>query len=151
MSAENGACIPIELTDRVGKRHKFQFTPFTDRDHSEMDEYFGQRMIRLAAKAVEWEPDRIKLPTIAAATITAASLSWLSGPGLKMFATVDGMSRAVWQGIRAEHSNIDQEWIRRELFDPVNKHTAENTNEVTRLLNRIHHGGDDDKESPDPT
>jgi hypothetical protein len=99
--------------------------PVTDKDISELDEWVQARYIRIARDSLpsDASPEE-REETIRIAMLQAQSLTWLSGHGAKMIATVAGMTRLVWQSIRREHPDVTEEDLREHMFSPENIEAA---------------------------
>jgi hypothetical protein len=99
---------------------RLQMKPLSDKDISEMDLWVRVRYIRTAREAAEGlTPDRYE-QELRIAQMTAIQLSAFSGMGGKMIATVDGMARVIWQGIKDNHPEITEHRIRALMFSQRN-------------------------------
>jgi len=115
-AALTAASTPVVLSGRT-----LQFSPLSDKDIAELDRYIQARYIQLAreslpASATEQE----RKETLSLAMTAAAGLTWMSGVGQRMMATVEGMARLCWQSVKKNHDDVSLEWLTHELFDPSN-------------------------------
>jgi hypothetical protein len=110
---------PADLTFLDGTSYKM--TPFSDVDIAELDWWVQQHYIKMMRASIpedatEEEANRIERM----ASQEALGLTWLSGAGASLMATVTGMSRLVLQAIKKEHPDVKVEDIRKHMLAPVN-------------------------------
>lgn len=110
----------------------YRMAPLTDRDISELDNWVRSRHIQIAIDAGKDLSDEDRMELKEVAMMQAATLSWMSGMGARLMATVDGMARLCWQGIKTNHPLVSLEDLRAKMFDPVN---VDEANRVFEKLN----------------
>lgn len=115
-AALTGASAPLKLNTTT-----YQFTPFTDLDMVELDNWVQEGIIDLAQRTIDRNPskppawgDRL----LRVAFREASSAVFASPEGTKKIGTIQGMARVVWQGIKAEHPDVTIEEIILELRGP---------------------------------
>ena len=99
----------------------YLMSPLTDRDISELDEWLQVRYIQLAVsslgpKATLEERNEVRLQAAEA----ASSLTWLSGRGASVMASIDGVTRMLWQSIKREHPTVTEQELRKHMYAPEN-------------------------------
>lgn len=105
---------PLQIGDKT-----YDVSPLTDEARENLDEWVRSKFVERASKLIEqMRTDSDKELGFKVAFRQAASLSWLSGEGAKMIATVDGMARMLYEGIRPNHPEVEYEALRKECFDP---------------------------------
>ena len=107
-------------------------SPLTDRDISELDEWVRARYIATARASLEGVTGPDREETLRIAMDRAMALTWLSGEGLKLIATIDGTARLLWQSIYRSHPDLKYEDLRQLMLDPRN---IANVNEAFKELN----------------
>jgi hypothetical protein len=142
LSLETSANIKIDTLDPDKAKQVFsaedgRLSPLDDRDLSELDLWLQARFINMAREAAKGLPQDQREAEVTQAQITASSLTWMSGQGAKLMATVDGMARIVWQGAKHNHPDLSYEECRAKMFDPTNVEAA---NDLFAKLNVV--GGD---------
>lgn len=109
---------PSAATIRLGGA-VYQMRPLDSSDVAELDQWLQARVISMARESLPpnaSESDR--RITMEAAIAFAMTVTWMSGHGLRMLATLDGMAQIVWHGIRHHHPEIVPAEIRTKLLDP---------------------------------
>jgi len=112
---------PVDLT--LGDE-TFSMSPLNDGDIQELDLWLRSKIIKMARDSLSkdaTEPER--LITMQAAIAHASTLTWMSGPGARHLATIDGMARLMWQGIKKAHPNTTQAHLRELLMNADNLNT----------------------------
>jgi hypothetical protein len=95
--------------------------PLTDADIAELDHWLQARIIRLARDSLPTDAtEEDKRLTLEVALNQAAGMTWFSPTGARLMATVDGMARLTWQGIKTHHPDVTPDQIRALLLDPAN-------------------------------
>lgn len=125
----------------------YEVSPINDEGREALDEWVRAKFIERAAPMIsKMSSDADKDRALRIAYSQAFSLTWLSGEGARLIATVDGVAKMLYEGIRPNHPDVSFEQIRAELFDPDNIRKAThvfdelNTNRVKRT-----EGGDESK------
>lgn len=117
MSNPQAAPIPLAFNDGT----TWRLSPFTDADIAELDRYVQHRYIQMARDSLPPEATKAQREeTLAVAMNHAMGLTFMAGMGAKLMASVDGVARVVWQGLRHNHPHITVEEVRAKLFNPVN-------------------------------
>ena len=97
----------------------YRMRPLGDADISALDQWLKSRVIRIACESLpENASEADRRLTMESAISFASSVTWMSGHGAKMLATIDGMAQIVWQGVRYHHPEVTPEEIRSKLLDP---------------------------------
>lgn len=116
---------------------EYRMSPLSDRDIAELDEWVQIRYVNLVlaslpAEAEQEERDALRVR----AAREALGMTWMSGEGARLMATVDGVTRLLWQSLRREHPDIKEEDLRRLLYSPENiaatRHTFTRLNAAPR-------------------
>ena len=120
---------PALLTFASGT--SYRMAPLSDQDISTLDHWVQQRFLATArasmpeteptmspaeARAVEESRERIERVSLQ----VAVTLTFMSGTGARILASVSGMVQLVWQCIRREHPDVTIDDLRKELLDPKN-------------------------------
>lgn len=106
--------------------------PLTDLDIAELDSWIKAELIRAARMSCEGASQEERELVLRVAMQEAAGISWYSGTGLKMIATLVGMSRLVWQMLKRRYPDLSLEEVRKGLFNPESLAQA---NDAFRSLN----------------
>jgi len=113
----NAASSPLRFADGT----EYQMSPLTDRDISELDEWVRVRFINLAMRSLPAETSEAERAAARMqATHEALTLTWMSGRGAQHMASVDGMTRLVWQSVKRNHPGVTEDELRRHLFSQEN-------------------------------
>lgn len=119
---------PITLGDKT-----YDVSPINDVGREALDEWVrAQYVARVTPLIDKLKSEADKILAIDRAFEKAASLTWMSGEGAAMMATVDGVARLLFEGIRVNHPDVSIQEFRSELFDPANIMKA---NAIFRELN----------------
>lgn len=134
---------PVELT--LGDK-TYVMSPLTDRDYSELDQYVQSRYIEAALRAAESFKSREMWDRVMTLAMqTAVGLSWSASPGVRVWGTLDGITRLIWQGVKRNMPEVTHEELRPLLVDQRN---VEKANEFFKRVNRVPKATADD--TPDP-
>src|SRR5262245_27878111 len=126
MGRITGAAVPITFSD--GK--SYEFSPLTDRDIDELDEWVQARIIDMARKSLPPTATlRDREETISLAIREAAQTSISNN--LQVLSSVRGLARVAYYSIRKRHSDVTEEYIR-SLF----AEDRENIDRVTVAFHR---------------
>lgn len=138
-----GVGTPIKLGD-----HEFTIHPLTDADISELDEWVQSRVIEIARRSlVKGLTPLEREELLRCAFRTASSMTWLSGDGARIMATVDGLTKLVHQSIKKSHPKVTHADLRMILVNPAN---AQMFNFMFRKVNGTIVGDDGKKGDPGP-
>lgn len=119
--------------------------PFTDSDISELDNWLRALVIRTARESLPDDASQEdRLTTIEAATRAAMGMSWMSGQGARMMATLDGLAQLVWQSVHHHHPTVTPADIRKELLDPD---TIEEARLTLKRVNEAKSSGNSQKKT----
>lgn len=113
MPSLTAASSPLKLRDL-----ELNLSPLSDKDIEELDEWVQSRFldrVRVSLKGASPEERRESLEIAMQQSVT---LTWMSGLGAKILATVPGMARLVYQSALKRHPNITYEEIRARVVDP---------------------------------
>lgn len=125
--ALTGAGVPLAIAGQ-----EFQMHSLSDKDFVELDEWIRQRMMKTALASLAGITDStLRAEIIQNATIAASTATWLSGPGVKILSTVDGVSRMLWQSVKKGNPNVTHADLRSLCFD------RDNVEEIVTTFNRI--------------
>lgn len=103
-------------------------SPLTDRDIEELDNWVQARYIDNARKSLSKDATaQEREETLRVAMDGALVLSWLSGLGAKLLATVPGMAMLAFQSCRANHPGLTYEEVRQEMLSPESVRAVEST------------------------
>lgn len=124
-----GACTPLSLNGK-----EYRASPLSDKDISELDEWVQTLTIRRAQAALTDSMSTAERQELLQVAIREASaMTWVGGHGARMLATVDGMSRLVWQMLKKEHRDLTPDFVRQELI----KNPRGNIEEANRVFARL--------------
>jgi len=123
-----GATHPLHL----GK-HKFAASRLSDTDITELDIWVRNQYIHTVKSSFTPQTtQREREESLDIAFRTAATLSAFTGTGARILATVEGMTRLIWQTIKTNHPHVSEETLHQLLLDPEN---IEECNRVFKTLN----------------
>ncbi len=112
---------------------EYRLSPCTDEDIEELDNWLRSSVIRMAHDSLtEGMSQAERREILDVAMDKARELSWVSGDGAKAMASLDGISRVVWQGLRHNHPELTHADVRKLIVD---KRTIEYAMNVWRMLN----------------
>lgn len=116
----SGAAVPLKFKDKNGKIIELQFSPLSDIDSDELDLWLQSRLIENARNAARnCTPEQYTID-MRIANEQALELTFMSSRGVKMLATLAGMTRLCWQSVKKRHPEITQEQLRELLLSPEN-------------------------------
>lgn len=119
---------PLHLGDKV-----FNASPLSDKDLAEMDSWVQAKTIRIARESLPSNASPAEREeTLTIALRLAQTLTAWSGTGAKMIASVEGMTRLVWQSCKRNHPELTEDCLREYMFDPDN---IRETQRVFKKLN----------------
>lgn len=119
------AAAPLQFADGT----VYQMSPLSDKDIAELDAWVQSRVIQMARASLSKDaPQSERDETLRIAMQTASSITWLSGQGAQILATVPGWTRLVWQAIKRNHPDVTEEELSAQMF------SAENIREVNRVF-----------------
>lgn len=99
-----------------------RFSPLSDRDILELDEWVRARAIADARNSLKDEDDPIiRAETLDAAMRFAQGLTFMSGHGSRILATPEGLSRVLYLSVRKNHPDIKEDALRPLLLAESNK------------------------------
>lgn len=129
MGRVSGAAVPLILING-GEEVEFMMSPLSDKDLSELTDFVQEYYLRMARRSAknETSEERDRIERIAQRE--AVTLTWTSGIGAKLIASVDGMARLVWQSVKKLHPDVSVTQLRAYMF------SAENIREVNRLFRK---------------
>lgn len=123
--AATAASAPLTFADGT----TYQMSPLSDKDIAELDAWVQSRIICMARESLpEGATQSERDETLRVAMQTASSITWMSGQGAKLLATVPGWTRLVWQTIKRNHPDVTEEELSEHMFSP------ENIREVNRVF-----------------
>jgi len=97
----------------------------TDKEIVELDRWVRAEYVRMARDSAiglsQAEQDRIE----ERAMMKAAGISAFDAIGVKMFGTVEGVTRLAWKSLQRCHPDITFEYLRDQIFNPNNEHVGE--------------------------
>lgn len=129
---------PLKIGDKT-----YELSPLNDIGREALDEWVRSRYIKRAKLLIEeLDNESDKRLALKVAFEEAASLTWLTGKGAKMIATIEGMIRMIFEGIRINHPDLTIEEFTQHTFDQA---ILEEANAAFDALNRdVVEDGDDD-------
>lgn len=111
------APIPIKFIDGT----TFQFSPLTDRDLDEMDEWLRACIMENALESIPASANQAQRDELLAVAGRRADLiAFLSPDGAAMVATLKGMTHLLWMSIRKMHPDVTEESLLTIIRDPRN-------------------------------
>lgn len=126
-----GASAPVILRHK-GKELQLQFSPLSDVDISELDEWVRSRILRAVRQSFTPNMSSAdKELELSVAINRAATATAFQGIGARMLASIDGLCRLVWQQAKKKHPELTEAELRPYLFD------EENISEVNFQFNRM--------------
>ena len=127
MSNVAGAPVPLRLGDT-----EYRMSPLDDGDLAELDLWLRAEVIKTARASLDESstPGEREL-TMRAAHDYAGRLTVMSPEGARRMATLDGIARYVYFGIRRNHPEVTATDIRAALLDPRG---APNEAEIDRAM-----------------
>lgn len=129
-----GAATPVKLTNGE-ETLEFQFSPLSDKDIDEIDEWLQSRAIDLARASLhDGLTQRERDETMNAAQRLAMEVSMLSPSGAKMLSTVAGLTRLCWQSARKNHKDLTESKLRSFMLHPAN---IDAVNEAFHKVNNV--------------
>lgn len=103
----------------------YRMKPLTDADIAELDQWLRARIIRTARESLPDDASEAdRRLTMESAVAFATTVTWMSGHGAKLMATLEGMAQLVWQGCHHLQPAVTPEEIRAKLLDPRNLEEA---------------------------
>lgn len=119
-SRATAAKVPLKLGEIT-----LQISPMTDRDIAELDEWVQWRYLQNVRDSFRpTDRPEVREMETRVAQENSLSLTWLSGRGARIIATLAGMSRIVWQACHRNHPDMTEEKIRTLLIDKANLDAA---------------------------
>ena len=134
----NKAAVPLVLflpSSEGGEpiETEFLMTALSDRDMTELDEWVRSRYIDMARKSLPSDATQEQREeTMRLAMDRAIGLTFMSGIGARMMATIEGVARLTWQSLRARQPNLTYEQVKAYMFSKENVKCA---NERWKELN----------------
>lgn len=112
---------------------EYMLSPLGDDDIEELNQWLRSRVIQMAQQSLtdDMSPE-VRREILSLAIDKARQLSWISGAGAAEMATLEGLSRVVWQGLRRNHPELTHAQVRKLIID---KKTVEYAMAVWRELN----------------
>jgi len=113
----SAAATPITFADGV----TYLFAPLTDRQIDQIDEWLQAHVIDVARASLSPEdtPEE-RDETLTIAMREARKLSLMTTDGIRLLATIPGMTFLCWLSLRREHPEVSQDELRTRLMDPAN-------------------------------
>lgn len=134
MAEITGSPYPLELGGT-----EYLVSPLTDGDISELDNWLQARYISRIRESLAQQydgaeniPDAEYTRAMTLAGKEALGISWMSGEGARLMASVDGISRVLWQMIKRRQPDVTHAFIREQCYSPV---TAKLAGELFQKLN----------------
>ncbi len=114
MASITAATLDLKFGDKV-----LTMSPFDDKDIVELDQWLRSHVINMARQSIPDDADQeYKELLLKVAIDKATSLSWMSGEGAKLMATLEGMARLLYQGVKHNHPDETFESVRRFINSP---------------------------------
>lgn len=111
----------------------------TDRDISELDEWLKAKFIEMARSSLTpGLSSAEREETLGVAMRIAMSMTWMSGQGARIIGTIDGISRLLYQSIKARHPDMTYERTRSFIADP--RHMEANIAKVNDAFEELNIG-----------
>lgn len=116
----------------IGNR-TYECSALDDNARESLDNWVRERYYEIAASMFEkiTKAD-IREQAMAVAMKEALTLTWMSGEGARLIASVDGMARIFWESIRKNHPDVTYESLREQMMNPDN---IRKMNRVFKQLN----------------
>lgn len=100
---------------------EYMASQLSDKDIAELDEWLRARFISMARDSLGPDCSQKQIDdTLAVAMRDAMGLTWMSGIGARVMASVDGVARLAWQMVHHSHPTVTYEEIRKHMYDPRN-------------------------------
>ena len=109
---------PAELKFADGTT--YTMSRLSDLDIAELDTWVQQYYLCMVRASLEDVSNEEKERVERLATLTALSLTWMSGPGASLLASVRGMTRMVWQTVKKVHPDVTEDELRSHMLSPEN-------------------------------
>lgn len=129
-----GAAKPVIFSDKDSPSGSITLwpEPLSDKDNVELDAWVRKYYLFTQRSSIpdgtdEYERDRIER----IAQETASTLTWYSGLGIRIMASVDGMTQIMYMSIRKQNPRITVEKIRSLLL------TEENLEEANKAFEEL--------------
>lgn len=117
MQRITAAAVPLILTDGTHLR----FSPLTDKDTEEIDEWISARIINTARNSFTASMSQVERNEILDVAIRqAAKTTITTHEGLVMLTTIPGMAFVCWLSLRKEHPTFTVEKVQDLLTQPGN-------------------------------
>jgi hypothetical protein len=111
--------VPIPIVFNDGST--YQFSPLTDKDLDELDEWMQSRLIEAARRSLSKSASQEERDeTLRVAMREATKLTFLSPDGARMIATLPGMTHLCYLSLRKCHPDVDEPSLHKLLSDPEN-------------------------------
>lgn len=108
-----GASVPVTLGDTT-----YNLRTLSDRDIAELDEWVRSEYIRTSLSGI---PDgmtaKVRDAYFGVISSKALGLTWISGEGARMIATLPGVARLFWQSAKANHPTLTYEECRKLIMN----------------------------------
>ena len=112
---------------------EYTLAPLTDVDIEELNNWLRSDVIRMARDALtEDMTPAERAEILGVAMDKARGLSWLSGEGAAAMASLSGIARVLWQGLRANHPELTWKRVQELIMD---KRTLDYALAIWRELN----------------
>jgi len=128
---------PGEVT--IGDK-TYRMSPLTDRDIGELDNWIQAKSLRIARESIPKDASTDEYNRmITAAMVGIQSLTMSSTRGAAVMASVDGLARALWQGIHPHHPDVTVDDVASALY------TAKDIGSAAFDFKRVNHFGSSKK------
>ncbi len=126
------AAAPLKFDDGTS----YQFSPLTDKDMDELDEWLQARLIENARNSLDDKMTQAERDeTMSLAMRESLTVSFVTGQGARMLSTLPGMVRLCWQSIKKCHPNVTEAQLREKLLKPGNLDSVNDAFEKVNSLN----------------
>lgn len=100
---------------------EYRMSPLTDEDMDELTTWCQSRVINIAERSLPPDASKERREEMLTLAIREASrITWMTGEGARMMATIDGLAELMVISIRKNHPGVSREAIKSQLKKPGN-------------------------------
>lgn len=121
------AVVPLYLNDENGEEQEFLSRPLSDKDMDEIDAWLRREFVKRVEDAISPSSSKVMVQAAAGQIVaTVPTISFMDGAiGSRMASSTVGLSRIVWQSLRAEHPNLAFHRIKALLMNESNRKASQ--------------------------
>jgi hypothetical protein len=116
---------PVKLNGKM-----YQFTPLSIEDFEELDKYVRWRYLSIVRESLDdsW-PTQLRDSIIAASVSHIVGMTWLTGHGARLIASLDGMTKVAHLSLSKKDPSLTFEGLK-----DILRSNPENIREISRAL-----------------